>query len=160
MEHQLQFLQSGLKTKRVCSGTDRFGFWNVTSYYSTHCKKTYRFVWTSFHIQDFRDSILFVIVLLSIPLKFPSKDEGYIKTESNRTKDVQSYNPSTMLKTTTFWGLWLCFVIGTLSGLMAIGISSPVGQEIIKLSPDAAAISVSILLYLTELAGHFWLLDG
>lgn len=86
----------------------------------------------------------FVIVLLSIPLKFPSKDEGYIKTESNRTKDVQSYNPSTMLKTTTFWGLWLCFVIGTLSGLMAIGISSPVGQEIIKLSPDAAAISVSI----------------
>ena len=44
-----------------------------------------------------------------------------------------------MVKTKGFWGLWLGFVIGTLAGLMAIGISSPVGQEVFKLSAATAA---------------------
>lgn len=44
-----------------------------------------------------------------------------------------------MVRTRGFWGLWLGFMIGTLAGLMAIGISSPVGQEVFKLSAATAA---------------------
>jgi MFS transporter, OFA family, oxalate/formate antiporter len=49
-----------------------------------------------------------------------------------------------MIKSSTFYGLWSCYIIGTFSGLMAIGISSPVGQEIIKLNAATAAIFVSL----------------
>jgi OFA family oxalate/formate antiporter-like MFS transporter len=48
-----------------------------------------------------------------------------------------------MLGTSAGVGLWLCVAIGPLSGLMAIGISSSVGQEIIKLDPATAAGLVS-----------------
>lgn len=44
----------------------------------------------------------------------------------------------------SFYGLWVCYTIGTLVGLSAIGISSPVAQEIVKLDPALAASSVSL----------------
>ena len=44
-----------------------------------------------------------------------------------------------MLGTLSAWGLWLCFIIGSLAGLMAIGIAAGVGQEIIKLDAKTAA---------------------
>jgi MFS family permease len=53
------------------------------------------------------------------------------------------FTPSEVMKTLSGWGLWLCFIIGSLSGLMAIGISSPVGQEIIKVDAVTAATLVS-----------------
>ena len=70
-----------------------------------------------------------------------------------------------MLRTSSCLGLWLCFVIGSLSGLMAIGISSNVGQEIIKLKPATAAGLVSFFAlfngggrplfgWLTDAIGH------
>ncbi len=88
---------------------------------------------------------LVLIVLLAIPLKFPSaewKPAGW--TPSKAAITTVDMDTSKMLKTPTFYGLWLCYTIGTLGGLMAIGISSPVGQEIIKLAPQTAAITISI----------------
>lgn len=35
-----------------------------------------------------------------------------------------------MIRTKAFYGLWLCYTIGTLAGLMAIGVSKPVGLEV------------------------------
>jgi MFS family permease len=49
-----------------------------------------------------------------------------------------------MVRTRGFWGLWLGFFIGTLAGLMAIGISSPTGQEVFKLSAATAAALVGV----------------
>jgi MFS transporter, OFA family, oxalate/formate antiporter len=34
------------------------------------------------------------------------------------------------VKTSSFWGLWTCYTIGTLAGLMAIGIAKGVGTEV------------------------------
>ncbi|ADQ46373.1 major facilitator superfamily MFS_1 [Caldicellulosiruptor kronotskyensis 2002] len=103
---------------------------------------------------------LVVIILLSIPLKFPAKKEKS-EVEFKNKKDEISYSTSEMVKTKTFWALWFCFVIGTLSGLMAIGISSPVGQEIIKLSAETAALSVSIFAIFNGIGRPFfgWLVD-
>jgi MFS family permease len=49
-----------------------------------------------------------------------------------------------MMKSPAFYGLWVCYTIGTLVGLGAIGISSPVAQEIIKLDAGTAAATVSL----------------
>ncbi|WP_455364005.1 L-lactate MFS transporter [[Eubacterium] cellulosolvens] len=88
---------------------------------------------------------LILLIALSAPLKNPPvgwKPSGWTPPKtSSRTADI---NTSQMLRTPTYFGLWVCYIIGTLTGLMAIGISSPVGQEIIKLDPGTAAIAVSV----------------
>ena len=87
---------------------------------------------------------LVVLVLLSLTLRFPPagwRPEGWEGAAA--VAGERSYSVSEMLRTSASFGLWLCFMIGSLSGLMAIGISSSVGQEIIKLDPATAAGLVS-----------------
>ena len=43
-----------------------------------------------------------------------------------------------------FWALFLCFVFGATAGLMAIGMASPVAQEIIKLNAATSAVLVTV----------------
>ena len=83
-----------------------------------------------------------IITVLALPLKFPNKE---ITDEENDKQQKEEVNFSTkeMLKKPTFYGLWICFVIGTTAGLMAIGISSPVAEEIVKLDASTAAFLVS-----------------
>jgi MFS transporter, OFA family, oxalate/formate antiporter len=86
-----------------------------------------------------------VLVLLSLVLWFPPagwQPEGWQGAAADASE--RSFTVSEMLQTSTCLGLWLCFIIGSLSGLMAIGISSNVGQEIIKLDAATAASLVSL----------------
>ena len=84
------------------------------------------------------------LVLLSLLLKFPPagwKPAGWQPAAgSGGTID---YTPGEMLGTLSAWGLWLCFIIGSLAGLMAIGIAAGVGQEIIKVDAKTAASLVA-----------------
>ncbi len=84
------------------------------------------------------------LVLMSLVLQFPPAGwrlEGWQGAAAAASE--RDFPASEMLKTSSYYGLWLCFIIGSLSGLMAIGISSNVGQEIIKLTPATAAGLVS-----------------
>jgi len=89
-------------------------------------------------------AFLVALVLMSLLMQFPSADwrpadwKGAAAAASER-----NYTAAEMLRTSSCLGLWLCFIIGSLSGLMAVGISSNVGQEIIKLQPATAAGLVS-----------------
>ncbi|MBU4579524.1 OFA family MFS transporter [Patescibacteria group bacterium] len=86
-----------------------------------------------------------LIVLLAMPLKFPPigwKPRGWTSTLAALSS--RDFPTSGMLKTSSFYGLWFCYVIGTISGLMAIGIASSVGQEIVRLNAATAAIAVSV----------------
>jgi hypothetical protein len=77
-------------------------------------------------------AFLILLVLLSLILKFPPADwrlQGW--QDAAAAASERSYTVSEMLETSSCLGLWLCFIIGSLSGLMAIGISSNVAQEII-----------------------------
>jgi len=88
---------------------------------------------------------LVLIALLAIPLKFPSagwKPLGWKPKET--VAAISDVDPSSMLRKPAFYGLWSCYVIGTLSGLMAIGIASQCGQEIIKIDAVTAAMAVSV----------------
>ena len=84
------------------------------------------------------------LVLLSLLLKFPPlgwKPAGWQPAAG--MGGTVDYAPGEMVGTLSAWGLWLCFTIGSLAGLMAIGISSGVGQEIIKVDAQTAASLVA-----------------
>ncbi|MFW5987813.1 MAG: OFA family MFS transporter [bacterium] len=84
-----------------------------------------------------------IITILAIPLRFPKK----IDTERLDDLELNEYNNFTtkeMLKSKSFYALWTTYTIGTLVGLMAIGISSPVAEEIINLNASTASIYVSL----------------
>jgi MFS family permease len=85
-----------------------------------------------------------IIVIIAIALKLPPSD-WQPPDKAHRTKPSlnRSY-PVNMLKSRSFYGLWICYAIGALIGLSAIGISSPVAEEIIQIEPGFAASSVSL----------------
>lgn len=76
---------------------------------------------------------LALIVVLSMFLAFPPAGwcprgwkppaaiAGIAKTDFTRAE---------MVKTKTFFGLWICYTIGALAGLMAIGVAKPAGMEV------------------------------
>ncbi|HAR49248.1 MAG TPA: MFS transporter [Smithella sp.] len=86
-----------------------------------------------------------ILFILSLPLKFPAAGwtpQGW-KPAAGVAAAV-NFTPGEMIKTGTYWGLFLCFIIGSIAGLMAIGISKPVGNEIIKISGETAATLVGV----------------
>jgi MFS family permease len=86
-----------------------------------------------------------ILVILSLPYKFPEagwKPAGW--TAAAGAAAVTDFDSGEMVKTSTFWGLFLAYIIGCLAGLMAIGISAPVGQEIIKVTAAQAAMYTGI----------------
>ncbi|MDD1719995.1 MAG: OFA family MFS transporter [Methanoregulaceae archaeon] len=90
-------------------------------------------------------AFLVILVILALPLRFPPPDwkpHGYSATIAMCC--VNDLNRGQMVRTKAFWGLWFCFLIGTLAGLMAIGISSPVGQEVFSLNAATAAALVGV----------------
>ena len=88
-------------------------------------------VMTTFRI--FGLVFIVLIVLISIPLRFPSagwKPAGWNPPVPKPGEEVCECDRSAMVRTPAFYGLWLCFFIGCLAGLMAISIAKPVGTEI------------------------------
>jgi len=65
------------------------------------------------------------------------------------------------VRTGSFYALWTTYTIGCLAGLMAIGISSPVGEEVARLTPSVAALSVSVFAIFNGLGRPVfgWLTD-
>ncbi len=88
---------------------------------------------------------LLALILLSLTLKFPPAGwqpagwQGAVAAANQK-----SLTTSEMVKSAAGFGLWLCFIIGSVAGLMAIGIASNVGQEVIKLDAATATGLVSL----------------
>ncbi|MCJ2541931.1 L-lactate MFS transporter [Thermostichus vulcanus] len=104
-----------------------------------------------------------VIVALSTQLKLPPTDWIPVRAESipAQISGHFSSHSSALFKTRSFYGLWICYAIGTLIGLSAIGISSPVGEELIGLDPTLAASSVALFAIFNGLSRPLfgWLAD-
>jgi len=98
-------------------------------------------------------AFLVLIILLALPLTFPPKDwrpAGWNPPAPKPGEAVCEMTRSQMLKTTTFYGLWVCYFIGCLAGLMAIGIAKPVGTEVVGIGSGLA----------TMLVGFFAIFNG
>lgn len=90
--------------------------------------------------------IAFTIIILAIStlLQTPPqgwKPQGWNARAKTSTSTVNERVP--MLSTGSFYGLWLCYAIGSFAGLAAIGIASPLAQEIVKLDAATSASLVS-----------------
>lgn len=89
---------------------------------------------------------LALTVLLSLTLRFPKdgwKPAGWAGPKAGAVA-VKNFTSSQMIKTRSFWVLFLCFIFGATAGLMAIGIASPVGQEVIGISAGLASSLISV----------------
>jgi MFS family permease len=78
-------------------------------------------------------TFIVLIILLSLPLRFPSsgwRPAGWTPPVPKPGEEVCECDRSAMIRTPAFFGLWFCYFIGCLAGLMAISISKPVGTEI------------------------------
>jgi len=90
-------------------------------------------------------AFLIITVLLSLPLAFPPagwKPKGWQPTAAAGA--ALDLTPGEMVKTPAFYGVWLCFIIGALAGLTAIGIAKPCGMELTACPEVLATTAVSI----------------
>jgi MFS transporter, OFA family, oxalate/formate antiporter len=97
--------------------------------------------------------VAFVLVLFFVAsqLKFPPVDWSMTGRDSATVGLLSTPQPIRINNNTidllmnwSFVGLWSCYAIGTLAGLMAIGIASSVGKEIVGLDATTAIAAVSI----------------
>jgi MFS transporter, OFA family, oxalate/formate antiporter len=90
---------------------------------------------------------LILIVILSSFMKFPAqgwKPEGWTPAAASGVSTGKSFTLGEMVKTSSFYGLWLCYIIGTTAGLMAIGMSASVSGEVVGLDASMSATLVAI----------------
>lgn len=91
-------------------------------------------------------AFFFITMILAIPMKFPPagyKPAGW-NPPATAAATATNFTSGQMIKTSSFYGLWLCYILGATAGLMAIGISASVGREVIGLDKGAAATLVMV----------------
>jgi MFS family permease len=108
--------------------------------------------------------IAFTLIILAIAtvMRMPPDNWQPRHGVTNQAASQASISyPQNLFKSRAFYGLWICYTIGTLVGLSAIGISSPVGEEIIKVDPAVAASSVALFALFNGLSRPLfgWLSD-
>ncbi len=79
-------------------------------------------------------AFIIITILLALPLKFPRTGwtpAGWSPKPPEPGQDALcELMRDDMVRTRYFYALWACYFIGCLSGLMAIGISKPLGVEV------------------------------
>jgi len=88
--------------------------------------------------------IILVTVPLALPLAFPPqgwRPAGW-KPPVQGEHIACECNRSDMVKSPAFYGLWICYFIGCIAGLMAVSISKPVGTELVYIETGLATVLV------------------
>ncbi|MFA4877129.1 MAG: OFA family MFS transporter [Methanoregula sp.] len=79
-------------------------------------------------------AFIILIILLALPLKFPKAGWTPANWKPPAPAPGQSVTcelrREQMCRTPSFYALWICYFIGCLAGLMAIGIAKPVGVDV------------------------------
>lgn len=79
-------------------------------------------------------AFIILIIVLAIPLRFPPagwKPAGWVPPAPAPGQAVTcEFRREEMWKSSSFYALWICYFIGCLAGLMAIGIAKPVGVDV------------------------------
>lgn len=103
-----------------------------------------------------------IIPILSYPFRYPlDKDNGYTKTPTNAFENINDINTEKMTKTKSFKGLYFTFIIGSMIGLMLIGMTSNVGNGMIKLPPKTVTLLISLFAVFNGISRPIfgWLTD-
>ncbi len=103
-------------------------------------------------------TFLVVIALSSQILRNPPsgwKPEGWTPSEKTQMTGLD-FGPGQMLSSLSFYLVWLMYFFGCLAGLMIIAQTSPIGQELVGLTPKVAALAVGTLAIFNALGRIFW----
>jgi OFA family oxalate/formate antiporter-like MFS transporter len=101
---------------------------------------------------------LCVIVISSQILKNPPKGwkpEGWTPPDKTQMTG-QDFGPAQMLSSYQFYLIWIMYFFGCLAGLMIIAQTSPIGQELVGLTPKVAALAVGTLAIFNAIGRIFW----
>lgn len=106
---------------------------------------------------------LCVLASVSVVMRYPPPGwtPGRADSAGAPTSSTPGRYPDSLLRTTVFHVLCACYTIGTFVGLSVIGISSSVAQEVIRVSPEHAALLVSLFAVFNGLGRPLfgWLAD-
>lgn len=83
-------------------------------------------------------SFLVIIPLMSFLFKNPPMEHSDSKTEQDELDEAGQMTTSKMIKSPSFKGLYLNFIIATMIGLTVIGITGTIARDIFSLSADSA----------------------
>jgi len=97
--------------------------------------------------------VIFIVlsIVLSLMLRFPPagwKPKGMTTVATTSGSSKIDFRRDQMSKTSTFKGLWICYTIGSLAGLTAIGIAGPVGKEVFTNAGMSADVANSLIFSL------------
>ena len=103
---------------------------------------------------------IFLIVVVAAAMLLRNPPEGWAPAgwtppaKSQMTKE--SFSTGQMLRTPQFYLIWIMYFFGCLAGLMIIGQTSPIGQELAGLTAAAAAGAVMLLSIFNGVGRIFW----
>lgn len=104
---------------------------------------------------------LVLISLIGLSFTFPPSNFSVSSSQTSKRKILAELDTKDMLRSSKFYGLWICYTIGTLIGLMIIGITSPVGEELAGLDPKFVAGLISFFAIFNALGRPLfgWITD-
>ena len=104
--------------------------------------------------------IIFLVVVVAASQLLKNPPAGYVPAgwTAPETAAVtkESFSTGQMLKTPQFYSIWIMYFFGCLAGLMIIGQTSPIGQEIAGYSAATAAMAVMLLSIFNGAGRIFW----
>ena len=82
--------------------------------------------------------------------------QGWTPPQAAGKPTGANYTPGQMLGTGQFWVIWLMYFAGCAAGLMMIGQTSPIAQDLARFDKATAAVGVSVLAIFNALGRIFW----
>jgi OFA family oxalate/formate antiporter-like MFS transporter len=98
--------------------------------------------------------IIGALILRNPPLGY--RPAGWNPQTATRTPQTSDFSAGQMIKTAQFWFIWMTYFAGCAAGLMIIGQTSPIAQELARFSKETAAIGVSVLAIFNTVGRIFW----
>lgn len=90
-------------------------------------------------------TLVIALPILSYPFRYPTETELKKRVSYNSTsEETDELTTKDMLQTKSFYGLYFTFLIGTMIGLMLIGMTTSIGMEFIGLKAKTVTGIISI----------------
>lgn len=104
--------------------------------------------------------IIFLVLVTAGALFLRNPEKGYTpagwKAPQAAAGSKSDLGTGEMLGTGQFYLLWIMYFVGCAAGLMVIGQTSPIGQELAHYTKTTAALGVSVLAIFNAFGRIFW----
>jgi MFS family permease len=85
-----------------------------------------------------------LLPLFSMPFKYPERESVESGDSSEKNADTRDVTSAEMMKSANFKGLYFNFIIGTMIGLMMIGLTNSIGIELIGMAQKDVVLFISV----------------